>query len=186
MRLELGTASLTIYSHPIWAYWACFTSGSSARDNFFIFLSQQRVWDAPPTLHWWRKVGRDGEKKSKEEKGDKEKKSIIQRDSNPRLPDNVVWALPLCYNRSLVHLHNYFALLGHSDQASSRQLLMKSNEVWIWSRGGRKMGSCTSPKRATMRTSSFWLKLVLPNGPRRLFSSNKMMAKLAGLNQERD
>ena len=53
---------LRMLFNPIWAYWA---PGS------FLLLSQHTNRDAPPwgtwirTLHWWRKVGKDGKKKKK-------------------------------------------------------------------------------------------------------------------------
>ena len=78
------------FFNPIWAYWACFAPGSSARNPFFPFLSKHTVRDAPPwgtwlrTLHWWRKVGRLWKKKP--------------WDSNPQTSDYEVCALLLCNN----------------------------------------------------------------------------------------
>ena len=92
---------LRSFFNPIWAYWACFALGSSAKHPFFYFFSQHTVRDAPPwgtwlrTLHWLRKV-RDKEMKLKEE----EKKPSSWQDLNPQHPDYEVCALPLCYNRS--------------------------------------------------------------------------------------
>ena len=53
------------FLYPIWAYWACFAQGSTARHPFIsIFLLQHTVKDAPlrgtwlRTLHRWRKEGK--------------------------------------------------------------------------------------------------------------------------------
>ena len=81
------------FLYPIWAYWACFAPGSTARHPFLMF-SQHTVRDAPlwgtwyRTLHWWRTVGKDRRRK----------KPSIRRDSNPQPPDHKACALPLWRN----------------------------------------------------------------------------------------
>ena len=85
--------------YPIWAYWACFTPGITAKYPFLL-LSQRTVRDAPPwrtwlrTLHRWRKVGISRRRK----------KPSTQRDLNPRPPDYEECTLPLCYSCSPIHI----------------------------------------------------------------------------------
>ena len=89
--------SFTLLFYPIWAYWACFAPGNTARHPFFIAFTTHAVRDAAPretwlrTLHWWRKVGKDRGRRTKVH---------LPRVSNARPPDYMAFALPLCYNLS--------------------------------------------------------------------------------------
>ena len=88
-----SSAELGNFFFPFWAYWACFTPGSTTRLPSLL-LSRHTVRDGPPwgtwlrKLHWWRKVGKDGRSRKKPQTKEK---------LNPRPPEYEACALPLCY-----------------------------------------------------------------------------------------
>ena len=118
---------------PIWANWACFARGRTARHPFFKLLSQHTVKDAFPggtwlgALNWWRKVGKDRRRR---------KKAQCTAEFKP--PNLLItrlavywWATTVSHRiRFFIHANN-LQLLHYSWQHSTEEL----NRNWIFSGG---------------------------------------------------
>ena len=112
---------LSYFFNPIWAYWARFATGSTARHSFLL-LSQRTVRDASTwgtwlrTLQWWRKEGKERKKK---------KKPSSWWDSNP--PDLLIMRRALKHSVIWKHLSGW--KLSCCSQTSKHSLLIRKHQA---------------------------------------------------------
>ena len=115
---------------------------SSAKHPLFLFILLRPVRDAPPwgtwlwTVHWWRKVGREGRRR---------KKHSTLQDLNSRPPDYQAWALLLCYSccpgnylflsnraRNALEWHSWLLVMYQGAGYRFSPCTFISVLIWVW------------------------------------------------------